>query len=113
MVKLVLILRALLHLYVMAVVLVTDPALSTFFDILGQPESLAFATTSNLLLGFGLFALVIYFFERSVKSAAIWFTFLNLFSKPTGAVYLLLNMGKIQSRLENSKPNTPHQEAAA
>ena len=100
MIKGVLILWALVHLYVMSTVLIADPTLVTFMAILDEPKSWAFAITSDLLLGFGLFALVIYYFERSVKAAVIWFILLNVFGNPAGAVYLLMNMQKIQDRLK-------------
>ena len=99
MIKAVLVIWALVHLYVMGTVLIADPTLVTFMAILDEPKSWAFAITSDLLLGFGIFALVIYYFEQSVKAAVIWFVLLNLFGNPAGAVYLLMNMKKIEDRL--------------
>lgn len=102
MIKGILIIWALVHLYVMGTVLIADPTLSTFVSILDEPKTWAFAITSDLLMGFGLFAIVIYFFERSVKVAAFWFVLLNLLGNPVGAVYLLMNMKKIEDRLRQN-----------
>ena len=77
-------------------VLIADPTLTTFMEILGQRETWAFQITSDLLFGFVLFAILVFTIENSVKKALLWFVAANLVGNPAFAIYLLLNMAKIR-----------------
>jgi hypothetical protein len=102
MIRAILVIWALFHLYVMGTVLIADPTLSTFLPILSEPKTWAYAITLDLIMGFGLFAIAIYLFEKSLTAAVLWFVALNLFGNPAGSVYLLINMKKIEDRLAKS-----------
>ncbi|MBV1930891.1 MAG: hypothetical protein KUG71_04170 [Porticoccaceae bacterium] len=84
-------------------VLIADPTLTTFIEILNQRETWAFQVTSDLLFGFVLFAVLVYTLEGSLKRALMWFVVANLLGNPAFAIYLLLNLDKLSSaRLQPS-----------
>jgi len=89
----------LIHIILSIPVIMADPALATFVDLLGQRETWGFQIFSDFLLGLILFATMIYFVEGSLKVAALWLVVMFCFGNPATSVYLLLNLNKVQERL--------------
>jgi hypothetical protein len=87
------------HVYFSIPVIIADPWLATFFEIFENCETWAFQITSDLFLGFLLFAIMIYLVEGSLKTAVWWFVGINLIGNPAAAIYVLINMNKIQKKL--------------
>ena len=96
----------LIHILLSIPVIIADPTLTTFVALLGERETWGFQIFSDLVLSFILITTLIYFIEGSWKIALAWFVAINLFGNPASAVYLLINMNKIQARLSLVKTPT-------
>lgn len=85
-------------------VIIADPTLTTFMEILNQRQTWAFQVTTDLLFGFVLFAVLVYTLENSLKKALMWFVIANFIGNPAFAIYLLINLDKLGSaRLQPSE----------
>lgn len=74
-----------------------DPKLSGFFRSLAEPW--AVVVLMDFVFGCLLFSWMIYFVEGSAKSAMPWVIALFIIGNIVGAIYILLRMEKIKSRL--------------
>ena len=95
--KIVICIALIIHILFSIPVIIADPTLATFMEILGQRETWAFQITSDLLFGFVLFAVFVYALENSLKKAVMWFVLANVLGNPAFAIYLLLNMDRLRS----------------
>ncbi|RLA44608.1 MAG: hypothetical protein DRR06_09275 [Gammaproteobacteria bacterium] len=95
--KIIIYIVLIIHILFSIRVMIADPTLTTFVEILGQRETWAFQITSDLLFGFVLFAVLVYTLENSLKKAVMWFVLANVLGNPAFAIYLLLNLDRLRS----------------
>lgn len=76
-----------------------DPGFASFFSSLSFREPWPLTVTLDFVLGLLLFSIVIYLIEGSARKAVCWGVLMFLMGNIISAIYLLLNMDKIRTRL--------------
>lgn len=88
-----------IHIVLSIPVIIADPGLGTFMSLLSERETWGFQIFSDLVLSFIVIGTLIYLIEGSWKTALMWFVAINILGNPVSAIYVLINMNKIQARL--------------